>query len=336
MSSWQGQEPGAPLVPLSSLGEGRTCRGAFVLLGDGGRWRSVGGSLDGWPEQDGQSLRLTVTMLRARGPLLSMHGQQPVPNGGLRLAAPRAMIGRQTGSIQEGERAVNADALMNHHVRALFTLDRAGRLETVNDAGGAAAPRFFLGRTAEGYRWWFRHDVDEALAEELASLGRAQTPGVDLDEGGINAAPFVECLGRVEPVRKVWTGPAFHLPPDLAGSDRAVMITPANAAVLSPYLDEWSGDVSPHIPMLGVLVEGLAVSVCCSVRVTRQAHEAGVETHPDFRGRGHATDATREWGRVVRELGAIPLYSTSWANHASRALARKLGLMQFGADLHIS
>ena len=79
---------------------------------------------------------------------------------------------------------------------------------------------------------------------------------IDLDEGGINAAPFVECLGRVEPVRKVWTGPAFHFPPDPAGSQHAVMITPANAAVLSPYLDEWSGDVSPHIPMLAVLVQG--------------------------------------------------------------------------------
>jgi hypothetical protein len=85
---------------------------------------------------------------------------------------------------QDGGRAVNADALMHHHVRALFTLDRAGRLETVNDAGGAAAPRFFLGRTAEGYRWWFRHDVEEALAEQLASLCRAQPAGIDLDEGG--------------------------------------------------------------------------------------------------------------------------------------------------------
>lgn len=225
---------------------------------------------------------------------------------------------------------------MQFHVRALFTLDRAGRLEAVNDAGGASAPRFFLGRTVDGYRWWFRHDVDEALAEELAILCRAQSGGIDLEEGGINAAPFVECLGRVEPVRKVWTGPAFQFPPELPRAGSAVIVTPANASVLSPYLEEWTGDVSPYVPMLAVLVQGSAVSVCCSVRVTRQAHEAGVETHPAFRGRGHATNAVREWANVVSDSGAIPLYSTSWANQASRALARKLGLIHFGSDLHIT
>jgi hypothetical protein len=38
----------------------------------------------------------------------------------------------------------------------------------------------------------------------------------------------------------------------------------------------------------------------------------------------------------VRQSGAVPLYSTSWSNEASRHLATKLELIHFGSDLHIT
>lgn len=58
--------------------------------------------------------------------------------------------------------------LMRCHVRALFTQDEDGRLIAVNRSAGAQAPRFFLGRTAEGNLWWMCKDVSAQLAEELA------------------------------------------------------------------------------------------------------------------------------------------------------------------------
>jgi len=66
------------------------------------------------------------------------------------------------------------------------------------------------------------------------------------------------------------------------------------------------------------------------------AHEAGVETAPPYRGRGHAAQVVAAWARAVLELGRVPLYSTSWQNEASRAVARKLSLIRFGDDLHIT
>ena len=79
-----------------------------------------------------------------------------------------------------------------------------------------------------------------------------------------------------------------------------------------------------------------AVSICGSARITSRAHEAGVETHPDFRGRGHAVKVVAAWARAVREDGRIPLYSTSWENEASRDVARKLGLVQYGVTFHVT
>lgn len=113
-------------------------------------------------------------------------------------------------------------------------------------------------------------------------------------------------------------------------------MTPDNASLLSPYLEDWRADVSAGVPMTAALEGGRAVAVCCSVRVTPQAHEAGVETHPDFRRRGHAARAVSAWARAVREIDRMPLYSTSWDNAASRALAGKLGLIRYGGDLHIT
>jgi predicted GNAT family acetyltransferase len=72
------------------------------------------------------------------------------------------------------------------------------------------------------------------------------------------------------------------------------------------------------------------------VRITPLAHEAGVETVPLFRGRGYARAVVAAWSAAVRALGAEPLYSTTWQNMASRAVARALGLVAVGRDLHIT
>ena len=229
---------------------------------------------------------------------------------------------------------INARDLMRLHVEALFTRDDAGRLLAVNEPGDVVAPRFFLGRTADGNAWWFRHDVDAVLANDLRALCESLPTGLEVEAG--SAAPFIACLSRAEPVRKTEAGPAFCFPSDLPGHESAVRVTSDNAVVLSPYLEDWRGDVSACAPMLVVLEGGKAVSICGSVRVTPQAYEAGVETHPDFRGRGHAARAVSAWASAVREMDRIPLYSTSWKNESSRALAKKLGLIQFGADLHIT
>lgn len=226
---------------------------------------------------------------------------------------------------------------MRMHVDALFTHDAAGRMLRVNEPGGKDAPRFFLGRTAHGSVWRFRHDVDDGVARELEALCRAEPHGDEFLHPPHGAAPYQALLARAAPVERTWTGPAYCFPsPASTGTSGAVRITRDNAELLRPHLEAWLGDVASAQPMLAVVDGSAAVCVCCSVRITPRAHEAGVETAPAFRGRGHAARAVAAWAAAVAATGAVPLYSTSWENTASQAVARTLGLRRFGTDLHIA
>ncbi len=225
---------------------------------------------------------------------------------------------------------------MRMHVDALFTHDARGRMLRVNEPGGKPAPRFFLGRTAHGNVWRFRHDLDEGLVRQLESLCRAEPPGDEFLPPPHGTGPYRELLDQASPVEAAWAGPAFCFPPDAGTASGAVLVTEQFADLLRPHLQAWTGGVLTRQPMLAVLHDGQAVALCASVRVTAAAHEAGVETAPAFRRRGYAARAVRAWAAAVRELGRVPLYSTSWDNAASRAVAGRLGLRRFGADLHIT
>lgn len=226
--------------------------------------------------------------------------------------------------------------LMRVHVEALFTHDAEQHLVRVNEPDGAAAPRFFLGRTMGGAVLRFRHDVDHDLIRELeaaADDGALREPVLD---SPTIPSPYEDILARAAPVRRTWVGPAFCFPQELAATTGIIPVSEGNAQLLEPLLKEWVADVPLCQPMCALTVDGHAVAVCGSVRRTTLAHEAGVETAPPHRGRGYAARVVAAWAHTVRDMSRIPLYSTSWHNVASRAVARKLALIHFGSDLHIS
>jgi predicted GNAT family acetyltransferase len=80
------------------------------------------------------------------------------------------------------------------------------------------------------------------------------------------------------------------------------------------------------------LVNGQAASLCGCARRTDEAAEASLETAEPFRGQGLAAQVTAAWAAAVRASGRIPLYSTSWENLASLAVARKLKLSVYAAS----
>jgi RimJ/RimL family protein N-acetyltransferase len=226
---------------------------------------------------------------------------------------------------------------MAAHVRALFTHDARSRLLSVNEPGGGRpAPRLFFGQTCQGNLWRFRADLPETLVEEFEALCRDEPAGDELPLPPRHAAAYVRLLEAHSPVRVQEAGPAYRFAEYPEPERPPLALTQEDAGALQGGFEGLVAELPGWQPFVALVEGGRAVSVCRSVRITAEAHEAGVETLPEFRGRGYARDVTAGWALLVRSLGAFPLYSTSWENAASQAVARKLRLVQYGADFHIT
>jgi len=227
--------------------------------------------------------------------------------------------------------------LMDVHVRALFTHDARSRLLSVNEPGGTApAPRLFFGRTRADNLWRFRADLPESLLEELEALCADEPAGMELHSQPRHTHAYLRLLDGHAPVRGLETGPAYQFTEYFEPSRPLLAITETNAEMLRGGFEDLVAELPDWQPFVAIVEGGRAVSVCRSVRLTPAAHEAGVETLPDFRGRGYAKEVAAGWAHLVRSLGAMPLYSTSWENTASLAVAKKLRLVAYGTDFHVT
>jgi RimJ/RimL family protein N-acetyltransferase len=223
------------------------------------------------------------------------------------------------------------------HIQALFTHDAHSRLLRINEPGGGdIASRLFLGRTQTGNLWRFRADLPESLIEELEALCRDEPVGQEFHLRPRHFEAYMQLLEAHAPAQKWWMGPAYHFTQYPEPSRPLLAITETNAEILQGGFEELVEELPDWQPFLALIEDGRAVSVCRSVRITPQAHEAGVETLPEFRGRGYAKEVVAGWARLVHAMDAMPLYSTSWENTASQAVAKKLNLVPFGSDFHIT
>jgi hypothetical protein len=227
--------------------------------------------------------------------------------------------------------------LMAIHVQTLFTHDRHSRLLLINEpGGGGSAPRLFLGRTAEGNLWRFRADLPELLIQEIEALCMDEPVSDESPNKLCHFEQYVHLLETHAPIQEVGMGPAYQFAHFFEPSRHVLAITETNAELLQGGFEELLPELHDWQPFLAIVEDGKAVSVCRSVRITSQAHEAGVETLPCYRGKGYGTEVGAGWANLVKSRGALPLYSTSWENIASQAVARKLQLVSYGEDFHIT
>ena len=231
--------------------------------------------------------------------------------------------------------------LMDLQANALFTHDANGRMVTKAQPwdGTAAAPKFYLGRTTNGkVMTRFRHDVSASIIDKLEALLKNETPALAFDEMPVCKNQYLEILGETN----CWGGPCWLVPAHAAqekqdASEPApVFITRHNINTFSVKGFEWLLDeIDVAEPCAGVIIEGRLVSLCRSVRRTPAAHEAGLETTPEFRGKGYAGMCVKSWAAAVKNLGALPFYSTSWNNGNSQKVAEKLGFYYVGNNFSI-
>jgi RimJ/RimL family protein N-acetyltransferase len=226
--------------------------------------------------------------------------------------------------------------LMQLHVGALYRVDSRDRLLAVNEPSDPPPSRLFFGRTRTGHLWRFRHDLDAPIVDELEALLRAEPVTADLSQPPRCLSELQVVLARHAPLSGTWSGPAWRFPDELpAFADDVVSITPERADLVRSIFPILADDLPWRQPCLAIVEDGQLASLCYSSRNTPAAAEAGVDTIEAFRGRGYGPAVAAAWARAVRHEGRVPLYSTSWDNLASRAVARKLNLVLYGADLSI-
>lgn len=226
-----------------------------------------------------------------------------------------------------------ARELIELHAQTLFTHDADGRLLAINEVRPRRPARWFAGWTAEAAIWRVSGDLPAALVARIRELMAALPTELPLDQPLPCAAAVRALLAAHAPIGQDEGGPAYVVPDGVAaaGAD-VVAVTAANAEVLRRWLPEWLPDVETGLPIAATIVDGAAVAICACARLPGAATEAGVETHPAFRGRGYVGAAVAAWAAEMRARGVLPLYSTSWANAASQRVAAKLGLVRYGAS----
>ena len=221
---------------------------------------------------------------------------------------------------------------MRLHADILFRYDARGRMACVNDPEGGPAPRLFLGRTTMGQVARFGRAVPDATARRLAGLvGDGGAPRSRRVPPALATAVRAE-LERLAPVRRQGGGPVYRFPASIQPPSGVVALTEADRARVRATFPWLEDELTLWRPCFAVVCDGAAVAVCFSSRNGARAAEAGVETLPEFRGRGYAGIAAAAWGAAIRRSGRLPLYSTRWGNRASQAVARHLGLPPVGAD----
>jgi hypothetical protein len=222
--------------------------------------------------------------------------------------------------------------LMEIRADTLFRHDLRGRMVCVNDPEGRPAPRLFLGQTGGGSVVRFGPGVSDTLARALTEIIEHEPTTGDQGLEPTRLEAIRKLLVEDAPITVEGGGPAYRFSDSMTPHGVAFRVTAANLDLVRdtyPWLLRRLADCEPCFALVR---DGAAVSICHSSRNGTAAAEAGVNTLPAFRGRGYATVATLAWGTTIRSSGRMPLYSTAWDNVASQGVARRAGLVMFGAD----
>jgi len=230
---------------------------------------------------------------------------------------------------------LNDAALMQLHLDILFTYDDRGRMLQSNEPHPPSrrpAPRLYRGRALE--RSWVRFGatLPNAVVRRLQAIIDREPPSGDLAAPPSALPALRAVLTEHAPIEAETAGPVYRFPDPIQGTSEAIQLTSENVASATETFPWLTRELADWWPCFAIVRDGAVVSVCFSSRIGTMAVDAGLETLPAFRGRGYAVAVTAAWGAAVRASGRVPLYSTGWDNHASRAVAARVGLPLIGTD----
>ncbi|WP_258208638.1 GNAT family N-acetyltransferase [Paenibacillus radicibacter] len=222
----------------------------------------------------------------------------------------------------------NDHELIQIQASTLYVMNKDNRIVRINEQTELQPPALFIGKTKNSSVIHFRDDIPQYLLDEIQTLPTDPLPIID----------YCKIVEKHQKVKTIWAGPAYYFSTKetLEHLDETILIDDSNKALLRPYFNHLTSELSLREPVVAYVVNGEAVSVCCSARRSKQAAEASLMTAEPFRGKGYAAKVVSSWVQLILKSGLIPLYSTSWDNIASQQVAKKLGFVQYGVDFNIS
>ena len=215
---------------------------------------------------------------------------------------------------------------MDIHAHVLFKHSSTGRLTVVNEPPFEAAPLIFIGITKSGRIVSYGSGLKDTSVQKIESILSAKSE--------LEIKELVNCLQEDEVVREISIGPAYIFPEVAEEKGITARINATNRSALLPNFPYLFAELEYKEPVYAILEDGIAVSVCHSSRQTTQAAEAGLYTLEKYRRNGYGTMVALAWARALQDQGRLALYSTSWDNLISQAVASRLGLKTYGMDLH--
>jgi hypothetical protein len=237
-------------------------------------------------------------------------------------------------------RGLSDTRLLAIEIDTLWSTDGRGRLVEERGLNGFPAPHLVVACSSGASVTAVGSEVPDDLALELSGLlagsetPRPGSPPVTLE---VVRRRLEAVMGPVE----VASGPSY-VAESLPTATSAGTIVPSDTVIRQePRLrapqganwepGEWRLLLEGALGPWAAVTEGNStIALCFSARLTDMAAEAGVWTHPDHRGRGHAAAVTAAWGRQVLATGRLVFYSTSASNRSSQRVAARLGLRPIG------
>lgn len=231
--------------------------------------------------------------------------------------------------------------------RTLFRLHPDRRIERENDPECSPAPRFWLGRCADGSLAGVRADVPTPIADELARLADSEPPMADR----MQPAHLERYLALLAPVPHWNIGLVYPLPHALRfDTDPRVALIGGDSDAGRHLLHALSTQGMPeglfsmgfrHVadlwaPWCAAVVDGEVASVAFAARLSEIGAELGLATAPAFRGRGLAAAVTAAWSRLPSLQTRTLFYSADSDNRASQRVASRLGLTLRGTTLRVA
>ena len=218
-------------------------------------------------------------------------------------------------------------------LQTLFLLDGEGRISATRSPEPSPGPLFMLIRGTASCAWAVREDVPREIADELQRSRAGRAPRFQTSDK-------ILCMPN-NTNRWLMAGliPGLHSRSQRRSCNLAARSLLMKSSCLTTTFRVGRRARFQNVcPLSAVVEEGYPVSVCFCARRSNVAAEAGLETAVAYSWtRTRFTRVAAAWALAIRASGS-EFHSTvrQWSNGASRAVARKLGLVAYASNWNIS